>query len=290
MRDFIIVTDSASDLSDDLAKSLDLVVLPLKFIVDGVEYPDYLDHRSMDPKDFYARVRKGMMPSTAQVNVQEYVDACEKLIKTQKDILIMTFSSALSGTYNSARLAVEQLSETYPTFKILLVDTLAASLGEGLLVSIAGKMRKLGYSIEQVRDEMEKTKLNLAHWFTVSDINHLKRGGRISSTAAVVANLLNINPILHVSDEGKLVARTKVIGRKKALLTLFNKMKETYNPTLSKTVFISHGDDIEAATLLKNMILNELDCNVELINYVGPVIGAHSGPDTIALFFFATSR
>lgn len=290
MRDFIIVTDSASDLTDDLAKSLDLEVLPLKFVIDGVEYPDYLDHRSMAPKDFYDRVRKGMMPSTAQVNVQEYYDACEKLIKAQKDVLILTFSSALSGTYNSARIAVEQLKEAYPTFKILLVDTLAASLGEGVLVAHAGKMRKDGYSIEQVHAEIEKIKLNLAHWFTVSDINHLKRGGRISSTAAVVANLLNINPILHVSDEGKLVARTKVIGRKKALHALFNKMKETYNPLISKTVFISHGDDLEAANMLKDMILAELDCNIELINFIGPVIGAHAGPNTIALFFFANGR
>lgn len=290
MRDFIIVTDSASDLSNDLAKSLDLEVLPLKFVIDGVEYPDYLDNRSMAPKDFYDRVRKGMMPSTAQVNVQEYLDVCEKLIKTQKDVLILTFSSALSGTYNSARIAVEQLNETYPTSKVFLVDTLAASLGEGLLVARAGKMRKQGYTIEQVRDDIEKTKLNLAHWFTVSDINHLKRGGRISSTAAVVANLLNINPILHVSDEGKLIARTKVIGRKKALHALFNKMKETYNPLLSKSVFISHGDDLEAANMLRDMILSELDCDVELINFVGPVIGAHSGPNTIALFFFANSR
>ncbi|MDG0888895.1 DegV family protein [Paracholeplasma manati] len=290
MRDFIIVTDSACDLSNDIAKSLDLEVLPLKVVIEGVEYPDYLDHRSMSPEDFYDRVRKGMMPSTAQVNVQEYLDVCEKLIKAQKDILILTFSSALSGTYNSARLAVEQLQETYPTFKIMLVDTLAASLGEGLIVYKAGQMRKQGYSIEQVRDEVEKTKLKVAHWFTVSDINHLKRGGRISSTAAVVANLLNINPILHVSDEGKLIARTKVIGRKKALHALFNKMKETYNPLLHKTVFISHGDDLDAANMLKNMILDELDCDVELINFIGPVIGAHSGPNTIALFFYATSR
>lgn len=290
MRDFIIVTDSACDLTDAYAKSVDLEVLPLKVIIDGVEYPDYLDHRSMSPEDFYTRVRKGLMPSTAQVNVQEYLDACEKLIKTQKDVLILTFSSALSGTFNSARLAVEQLKEMYPTFKILLVDTLAASLGEGLIVAKAAKMRKQGYSIEQVRDEIEKTKLNVAHWFTVSDINHLKRGGRISSTAAAVANLLNINPILHVSDEGKLIARTKVIGRKKALHTLFNKMKESYNPTLSKTVFISHGDDLAAANVLKDMILAELDCEVEMINFVGPVIGAHSGPNTIALFFFAINR
>lgn len=290
MRDFIIVTDSACDLADAYAKSFDLEVLPLKVIIDGVEYPDYLDHRSMSPEDFYTRVRKGMMPSTAQVNVQEYLDVCEKLIKTQKDVLILTFSSALSGTYNSARIAVEQLNEMYPTFKVILVDTLAASLGEGLIVAKAAKMRKQGYSIEQVRDEIEKTKLNVAHWFTVSDINHLKRGGRISSTAAAVANLLNINPILHVSDEGKLIARTKVIGRKKALHTLFNKMKETYNPTLSKTVFISHGDDLAAANVLKDMILAELDCEVEMINFIGPVIGAHSGPNTIALFFFAINR
>lgn len=290
MRDFIIVTDSACDLTDAYAKSFDLEVLPLKVIIDGVEYPDYLDHRSMSPEDFYTRVRKGMMPSTAQVNVQEYLDVCEKLIKTQKDVLILTFSSALSGTYNSARIAVEQLNEMYPTFKVILVDTLAASLGEGLIVAKAAKMRKQGYSIEQVRDEIEKTKLNVAHWFTVSDINHLKRGGRISSTAAAVANLLNINPILHVSDEGKLIARTKVIGRKKALHTLFNKMKETYNPTLSKTVFISHGDDLAAANALKDMILAELDCEVEMINFIGPVIGAHSGPNTIALFFFAINR
>lgn len=290
MRDFIIVTDSASDLTNEFAKQHNLEVLPLKFVIDGVEYPDYLDHRSMEPKDFYDHVRKGMMPSTAQVNAQEYIEICEKLIKAQKDILILTFSSALSGTYNSARIAVEQLKESYPTFKIMLVDTLAASLGEGLLVATAAKMRKQGYTIEQVHAEIEKIKLNLAHWFTVSDINHLKRGGRISSTAAVVANLLNINPILHVSDEGKLVARTKVIGRKKALHALFAKMKETYNPLISKTVFISHGDDLDAANHLKDLILSELDCEVEMINFIGPVIGAHSGPNTIALFFFAHNR
>lgn len=290
MKDFVIITDSACDLTDGLAKSLDLSVVPLKFVIEGTEYPDYLDHRAMSPEDFYANVRKGLMPSTAQVNVQDYLDASEKILESGKDLLIITFSSALSGTYNSARLAVEQLKETYPQRKIHLVDSLAASLGQGLLVTKAAKMRQEGYAIEDVVSYIEAHKLNLAHWFTVSDIGHLKRGGRISGAAAFVAGILSIQPVLHVSDEGKLVARTKAIGRKKALLSLVAKMKETYEPTLSKTVFISHGDDLADATKLKEMIEKEIDCDVELINFIGPVIGAHSGPNTIALFFFAKHR
>lgn len=290
MKDYVIITDSASDLTDSLAKELDLVILPLKFVIEGTEYPDYLDHRAMSPELFYEKVRKGLMPSTAQVNVQEYLDAAEAVIKSGKDVLIITFSSALSGTYNSARIAVEQLKETYPQRKIYLVDSLAASLGEGLLVSKAGQMKKDGYAIEDVYEYLEKVKLNLAHWFTVSDIQHLKRGGRISGAAALVAGMLNINPVLHVSDEGKLISRMKMIGRKKALQALLNKMKESYDPTISKTVFISHGDDLADATKLKEMIEKEIDCDIELINFIGPVIGAHSGPDTIALFFFAKNR
>lgn len=290
MKDYAIITDSASDLTDALAKKLDLTVLPLKFIIEGVEYPDYLDHRAMSPEDFYAKVRKGLMPSTAQVNIQEYLDACEPVLKQGKDVLVIVFSSALSGTYNSARVALEQLREAYPQRKLHLVDTLAASLGEGLLVVKAAEMRKLGYSIEDVSKYLEAHKLNLAHWFTVSDIQHLKRGGRISGAAAIVAGVLNINPVLHVSNEGKLVSRMKVIGRKKALIALVNKMKESYDPTMSKTVFISHGDCLEDANKLKEMIEKEIDCNVELVNFVGPVIGAHSGPNTIALFFFANTR
>ena len=152
-------------------------------------------------------------------------------------------------------------------------------------------MKKDGYAIEDVYEYLEKVKLNLAHWFTVSDIQHLKRGGRISGgAAALVAGMLNINPVLHVSDEGKLISRMKMIGRKKALQALLNKMKESYDPTISKTVFISHGDDLADATKLKEMIEKEIDCDIELINFIGPVIGAHSGPDTIALFFFAKNR
>lgn len=290
MKEFVIITDSASDLTEEVAKSLDLVVCPLKFVIEGVEYPDYLDHRAMSPEDFYSKVRNGLMPSTAQVNTEEYLALAKPILDSDKDVLIITFSSALSGTYNSARIAVEQLKETYPKRKVMLVDTKAASLGEGLLVHEAAMLRKNGSSIEEVVDFLETHKLHLAHWFTVSDIQHLKRGGRVSGAAALVAGMLNINPVLHVSDEGKLISRMKPIGRKKALKALFEKMKETYDPTISKTVFISHGDALKDAQHLQEMIEKEMDCEVKLINFIGPVIGAHSGPNTIALFFFAKNR
>ncbi len=290
MNKYVIITDSACDLTDEVAKKFDLQVCPLKFVIEGVEYPDYLDHRAMSPEDFYAKVRSGLMPSTAQVNTEEYIGIAEPFLKKGDDVLIIAFSSALSGTYNSARIAVEQLKEMYPTRKVMLVDSKAASLGQGLLVYHAATMRANNHSIEEVTEFLEAHKLHLAHWFTVSDIQHLKRGGRVSGAAALVAGMLNINPVLHVSDEGKLISRMKPIGRKKALKALFEKMKETYDPTISNVCFISHGDDLKDAIYLKEMIEKELDVDIRLINHIGPVIGAHSGPNTIALFFFAKHR
>lgn len=290
MNNFVIFTDSSTDLPSDVAKSLNLEVLPLKFIFGEEVFPNYLDNRSMDPKAFYERIRQGELPTTSQINVSDYEEALTPFLEQGKDILILSFSSALSGTYNSARIAKEELEQKFPKRKIALVDTKAASLGEGLIVYLAALEQKKGKSIEEVFKFVESIKLNVAHWFTVNDISHLRRGGRISGAAAIVAKALNINPVLNVDNEGRLISRMKVVGRKKAVLALFQKMKETYDPNLSKTVFISHGDDLEQALHLKDMIEKELDAKVEIVNFVGPVIGAHSGPGTIALFFLATNR
>lgn len=290
MNKFVIVTDSSTDLPNDVAVSLNLEVLPLKFIFGEDVFPNYLDNRSMDPKAFYDRIRQGELPTTSQINVSDYEEALSPILLSGKDVLILAFSSALSGTYNSARIAKEELEKKFPKRKIALVDTKAASLGEGLMVYLAAQEAKKGKSLEEVFKYVETIKLNVAHWFTVNDISHLKRGGRISGVAAFVAKAININPVLHVDNEGRLISRMKVVGRKKAVMSLFHKMKETYDPSLSKTVFISHGDDLEQALHLKDMIEKELDATVEIVNFVGPVIGAHSGPGTIALFFLATNR
>lgn len=290
MNDFVIVTDSATDLTQAIADKMNLQVLPLKFIFGEESYPDYLDRRSMDPKAFYDRIRNGALPTTSQVNVSEYEAAITPLLESGKDVLIIAISSALSGTYNSARIAKEELSKKFPNRTIALVDSKAASLGAGLIVYLSALEKEKGKTINEVYQFAEGLKPHLAHWFTVNDISHLKRGGRISGVAAFVAKAININPVLHVDDEGRLISRMKVVGRKKAIHALFLKMKETYDPSISKTVFISHGDDLEQATHLKDMIEKELDAKVELINFVGPVIGAHSGPGTIALFFTATNK
>lgn len=291
MSKFIILTDSTTDLPEHIAQELKLHVMPLKFNLDGKEYMNYLDNRELDPTEFFEKLKNGAKPTTSQVNPEEYVEKLTPILKSGQDVLILAFSSALSGTFNSARIAAEELRETFKDRKIMLLDTKAASLGEGLIVYLTAKEamdKKL--TIEETYEFASKLAPTVAHWFTVDDISHLVRGGRVSKVAGFIATVANIKPILHVSDEGKLISRMKPIGRKKALKALFEKMKETYDPTISNVCFISHGDDLKDAIILKEMIEKELDVDIRLINHIGPVIGAHSGPNTIALFFFAKHR
>ena len=290
MSDFVILTDSSADLSEDMVRKLDVQVLPLGFLLDGRAYRNFPDNREMDPHLFYERLRGGELATTNAVNVAQYTEALEPLLQAGRDVLVLAFSSGLSTTYNSSRLAVEELSARYPDRKLYTVDTLCASLGQGLLVWYAARERDRGHSIEEVRDWVEDRKLNLCHQFTVDDLHFLKRGGRISGATAVVGSMLHIKPVLHVDDEGHLISIGKARGRQASLKALVDRMEETAIDSGSLTVFISHGDCLEDARTVAEMVKERFGVQDVYINYVGPVIGAHSGPGTLALFYMGTER
>lgn len=290
MSKFIILTDSTTDLPEHIAQELKLHVMPLKFNLDGKEYMNYLDNRELDPTEFFEKLKNGAKPTTSQVNPEEYVETLTPILKSGQDVLILAFSSALSGTFNSARIAAEELRETFKDRKIMLLDTKAASLGEGLIVYLTAKEsmdKKL--SIEETYEFASKLAPTVAHWFTVDDISHLVRGGRVSKVAGFIATVANIKPILHVSDEGKLISRHKAIGRKRAVKGLFEEMQKTAKPG-KQTVFISHANALEDANKLAEMIKEHFDVELLLINTLGPVIGAHAGHGTLALFFIGQNR
>ena len=290
MSDFAILTDSSADLPAGLAQQIDVQVLPLAFIMDGHTYYNYPDNREMDPHVFYDRLRAGELATTNAVNVAQYTEALEPLLQAGKDVLILAFSSALSTTYNSSRLAVEELGFKYPNRKIYTVDTLCASLGQGLLVWYAARERDRGHTIDEVREWVEERKLNLCHQFTVDDLHFLKRGGRISAATAMVGSMLHIKPVLHVDRGGSLVNIAKARGRQASLKALVDRMEETAIDSGSLTVFISHGDCLEDAQTVADMVKKRFRVQDVVINYVGPVIGAHSGPGTVALFYMGTDR
>ena len=290
MKDYVIITDSCCDLSEELAKDAGLYVIPMVMTISGTEYKNYLDERDISTKVFYDRLRAGETASTSALNMDTFLSVFGEFLEQGKDILYLAFSSGLSGTYHVSTLAAEELAQKYPENKIFCCDTLCASMGEGLLVYLAGKKKQSGASIEEVRDFVEQNKLHLCHWFTVDDLNHLKRGGRVSATTAFVGSLLNIKPVLHVDDEGHLINVGKARGRRAAVSSLFEHMKETAINPSEQTVFISHGDCEEDAVTLKEMVEKELSPKEIQINPIGPVIGAHSGPGTLALFFLGSKR
>ncbi len=290
MSEFIIVTDSSADLDTGMARELDVQVLPLGFVLEDHTYYNYPDNREMDPHVFYDRLRQGEVATTNAVNVAQYTETLEPLLQAGQDVLVLAFSSGLSTTYNSSAIAVEELSAKYPERKLYTVDTLCASLGQGLLVWYAAQQRNKGWSIEEVRDWVEEHKLNLCHQFTVDDLHFLKRGGRISAATAMVGSMLHIKPILHVDGEGHLINIGKARGRQASLKALVDRMEETAIDSGSLTVFISHGDCLEDARTVAEMVKERFGVQDVYINYVGPVIGAHSGPGTLALFYMGTER
>ncbi len=292
MSDYVILTDSCIDLPDSLAKELELVVLPLKVTIRGKEYENLLDESQISSKVFYDMLREKETASTAQANPQDFMNIMEPLLKKGLDILSISFSSALSGTFNSSLIATKELSEAYPDRKIITLDSLCASMGQGLLVSYAGKLRKAGKDIDEVAAFVEETKMNLSHLFTVSDLGHLRRGGRLSASSLVLGNLLNIKPLLHVSMEGQLKVYGKARGRFKSLNLLVNRLVETYDKDKNEMIYISHGDSLEDAKYVQGAIMEKLNVpdSMFTINPIGPVIGAHSGVETIAIFYIGNER
>ena len=290
MSEYVIVTDSSGDLSQELVEELGIQVLPLSFILQGVTRKNYPDNRDMSPEDFYNLIRAGEMPTTSAVNMQEYVDYLTPVLEAGKDVLILAFSSGLSVTYQSACLAADELREAFPERRIEVVDTLCASMGQGLLVWYAAKRQQAGESLESVRDWCEANKLHLCHWFTVNDLMHLKRGGRVSAATAVAGTILNIKPVLHVDDEGHLINMAKARGRKASLDYLVDKVGETGTDLTRQVIFISHSDCLDDAKYVGDKLKEKYHVKDVVYNFIGPVIGSHTGCGCVALFFLGTHR
>jgi DegV family protein with EDD domain len=288
MSHYVILTDSGTDFTKEMIEELDVELLDL-WVTRENEEP--VPNSSLDLSEFYAFLREKKSASTAAVNIDSFIEIMTPILEAGKDILYLGFSSGLSSTYASGKLAADELMEKYPDRKIYTVDTLAASLGQGLLVYLAAKRRLAGESIEAVRDFVENTKLNLCHWFTIDDLFFLKRGGRVSGTTAVVGTMLGIKPVMHVDNEGHLINVAKARGRRASVDALFDKAKNTMiGERANSSVFISHGDCIEDAEYLAERIKNEIGVKEVRIAYVGSVIGSHSGPGTLALFFLGSER
>lgn len=254
MPDYKITTDSTTDITPELVDELELHVIPMIFTVDGKDYRNTPDNKDLDPHEFYEMLRNGKQSLTTQINGETFKDEVRPFLDNGLDVLHLCFSSGLSSTYNSIRLAAEDLLEEYPDRKIIIVDTLAASMGEGLIVYHAGVLRKQGKSIDEVAAWVEENKLKLAHWFTVDDLNFLKRGGRLSGAAAFFGTVLNIKPVLHIDDEGHLIPIDKIRGRRKSLECLVDHMAKTAVNPSEQVIFISHGDALEDAQYVEKLV------------------------------------
>ena len=286
---FKIITDSTADLPEEYLKEHNIGCMNLSYILEGVTYGHGVE---LDWKEFYRMMREGKMPTTSQVNPEEAKEYLEKVIQTDHEVLCLSFSSGLSGTYNSVRLAAEEVMKEHADCRIIVIDTLCASLGEGLLVHKAVCLREQGKNMDEVAEWVNGHIQNLVHAFTVDDLFHLHRGGRVSKAAAVLGTLAGIKPKLHVDEEGHLILIGKVRGRKKSLTALVDYMEEKMGSYRDQNdiVFISHGDSLEDAEIVRDLVKERFGIQNFLINRVGPTIGAHSGPGTIALFFLGESR
>ena len=290
MADYIILTDSCADLPMNIYEALNIEVVPLSFLLEGKTYKNHPDQSSMKFSEVYGKLRDGANISTSAVNVEEFRTAYLPHLQAGKDILYLGFSSGLSGTCNAGAIAAKELMEEYPDRTITVVDTLCAALGQGLLVYLTAKEQAEGATLAEAAAYAEELKPRLVHWFTVDDLFFLKRGGRLSGATALVGSALGIKPVLHVDDEGHLIKVSTVRGRKNSLKELANKMAETAIDPQNQTIFIAHGDCLDDAKYLADCIKEGCGYKDVIIDYVGPVIGAHSGPGTIALFYLGTHR
>lgn len=289
MRKFVIATDTASDLPEQYYTEHDIVAIRLGFNMDGVLYESE-DGAHMDVKEFYAKLREGSMPTTFQVSPEQTKRTLAPILASGHDILVVAFSSGLSGTYNSYLVAARDLAKEYPDRKILVTDSLCASLGEGLLVDYVVKKADTGAELEEVFNYAEALKQHICHYFTVDNLFHLKRGGRVSATTAVIGTMLKIKPVLHVDHEGHLIPIGKAMGRKKSISALVDHMKELQILDYDDPIFISHGDCEEDVEYLVSLLKTSFGERKLFINQIGSVIGTHSGAGTLAVFFRGKRR
>jgi DegV family protein with EDD domain len=288
MRDYVILTDSGTDLPRDKAKEIGVTVLDLMVLMEGDPTPK--PDSAVNHKEFYDFLRTKKTATTSAVNPETFSEEMEKFLKEGYDIIYIGFSSGLSNTYNAGRIAAQELSEKYPDSKIYACDTLCASLGQGLLVYLAAQKKLAGATIDEVRDFVELNKLHLCHEFTVDDLMFLKRGGRVSAATAAIGTMLSIKPVMHVDNEGHLVKVGTARGRKASIDALFNNLKAKAIDIGEQTVFICHGDCIDDAKYLESRLVGELGVKEVFIGYTGVVIGSHSGPGTLAVFYLGTER
>lgn len=290
MGAYQIITDSTADLTPELVRELDVQVIPLCYMMEGRTYHNIPGGGELTEGEFYAKLRAGTMSTTTQINSEEFLRVFTPLLEAGQDVLYIAFSSGLSGTCQSALLAREELRRRFPERRLEVFDSLCASMGEGLLVYHAAKLRQEGRDMDQVLAWLKENVLRLCHWFTVDDLNHLKRGGRVSTATALVGTMLGIKPVLHVDNEGHLISVSKVRGRRQSLEALVSRMEETAVNPAEQTVFISHGDCLEDAQFVAQQVREKLGVTQIQIGYIGPVIGAHSGPGTVDLFFLGKER
>lgn len=275
------------DLPKEYLQSKQVPIISLSYIMDGVTYEemDGLSH-----KEFFEKLRAGSLPTTSQINPEQAREALESFAKEGKDILYIGFSSGLSGSYNSVRMAAEDLKEEYPDINIITIDSLCACMGEGLLLYKALELKEHGMSMEEIAKWVEANKLHICHNVTVDDLNHLHRGGRISKTTAVVGSMIKIKPIIHMSDEGKLVVIGKERGRKKSLVSIVDRMEKQMQGYDNDIVMITHGDCIEDAEFVKKQVEERFGIHNVMINGIGSVIGSHTGAGVVAVFFMGDKR
>lgn len=283
------ITDSCCDLPKEYVEQRNFTVIPLQFRVDEADYFDDFG-ASLSPKDFYAKLREGKTSSTSQIVAENFMSVFTPFLERGEDVFYLAFSSALSGTYDNATLAAKNLEEKFPGRRVYVVDSRAASLGQGLFMHHVLNKRDEGMPVEEIAQWALDNRDHICHWFTVFDLNHLKRGGRVSAASAFFGTMLSIKPVLHVDNAGALIPMEKVKGRAKSIQALFAHMKETVIEPQGHTVFISHGDNLPDAQLLGKMIQDEWGISDIMYNDIGPVIGSHSGPDTLALFFMGTTK
>ncbi len=286
MREYVLVSDSTADLPVEVVKELDVKIVPFSYTINDEVFNYYLDERDGDIKEFYDKLRDGAMPATAQVNPAVYKDTFESIIKEGKDVLYLSFSSGLSGSYQTSKLAASMLEDDYPDSNIVIVDSVCASIGQGVLLYEAAKRKNAGASMDELTQWIENTRNTVGHWFMVEDLFHLMRGGRLSAVGAVVGSALKIKPILSVDEEGKLVVKSKARGTNKALDFIISKLKEDGGDLTKLTAIVGHADDMEKAEKIKRMAIEAgiLPENIR-ISSIGPIIGTHVGPGMAALTF-----
>lgn len=290
MSQYEIFTDATSDLPPEIIESIGIKVIPMDFEMNGKVYTHYPDEREMDIKTFYKMTHEGAMATTTQITPARYVEYFTPTLEEGKDILYICFSSGLSGTYGSSKIAIENLKEDYPDRKIMSADSLCASSGEGLLVYLAAKEKEKGKTIEELYNWVEENRLNICHWYKVDDLFQLKRGGRISGIAATFGTALNIKPLLNMNNEGKLQLVEKLRGTKTCERHMINKLKENCLPNKYDTIIISHADCESEAISLEKILKKEYEVGEIIHSKIGPVIGAHSGKGTLLINFYGKQR